>query len=331
MNKIVSLLVALHLGVSLCAQDQPLVVASASMIHDMLVVIAGDMVKTDVVVPIGSDPHLYEPTPSDARLLKQADLVLVNGLTFEGWLDEVIENSGSKAQVIRVTQGVDAIASEEYQNSADPHAWMDVKNAIIYADNIRKALSEIVPSEAKVFEFNFNVYRDQLQNLHQHILSQVSQVPETQRVLITSHDAFSYYGRAYGLELHALTGVSTESDPQTSDIRRVNSIISQRQIPAIFMESTINPKLLQELAKDNNIRIGGKLYADSLGEPSGEAGTYIKMMEHNTRVIVEALSSLSIDNSDVTAKPNTKGSMTYWIIGIIALSIIGLLMIIIKK
>ncbi len=301
--------------------EKPLVVASASMIHDMLEVIGGEYIETATIVPIGSDPHLYEPTPSDVQLTSDAQLILVNGLTFEGWLNELIDNSGTKAKTIRVTEGVNAIASEEYANSADPHAWMDVQNAMIYADNIRKALSELIPEEAETFQFNYNVYKSQLQDLDIYVQEQIATIPETQRILVTSHDAFSYYGRRYGLKLEALAGFSTEADPRTSDVIRVNKVISEHKLPAIFMESTINPKLLQQLAKDNDIKIGGKLYADSLGDKDGPAGSYIKMIRHNTDVIVTALKQ-TIDSRDIQG--GQKSAKTYlWLLIPIGCFILG--------
>jgi len=304
------------------------------MIHDMLDAIGGAFVETDVIVPIGSDPHLYEATPSDTRLLHRADMVLVNGLTFEGWLDELIDNSGSKAEVVRITVGVEAIESQDYRGSADPHAWMDVENAMIYAKNIRDALSRLVPDEAESIAFNYEVYKGQLEELHRYVTERVQTIPEGRRVLITSHDAFSYYGKAYGLDLYALTGVSTESKPQTSDIRRVNQVIVERQIPAIFIESTINPKLIEQIASDKSVSIGGKLYADSLGDPEGEAGTYIKMIRHNTDIIVDALSVEVATREDtaVDATGALGGKGRLLIIGGIALlMILGLVYLLLRK
>ncbi len=326
MKKIIYLAFMLLCVSTLSAQDEkkPLVVASASMIHDMLDAIGGAFVQTDVIVPIGSDPHLYEATPSDTRLLHRADMVLVNGLTFEGWLDELIDNSGSQAEVVRITRGVEAIESQDYRGSADPHAWMDVENAIIYARNIRDALSRLVPEEAESIAFNYEVYKGQLETLHDYVKGRVQSIPPERRVLITSHDAFSYYGQAYGLELYALTGVSTESKPQTSDIRRVNRIIEERGIPAIFIESTINPKLIEQIASDKSVSIGGKLYADSLGDPGGEADTYIKMIRHNTNVIVDALAdAVQVSEDKATDATNSLGSTgRLLVIGAIVLMVI---------
>ena len=171
--------------------------------------IAGDLVRIQSVVPIGGDPHIYEPTPADVRLVARASLVLVNGLTFEGWMTELIENSGTRARTVRITEGIGTIESEEYANSADPHAWMTAQNGVTYVRNIRDALIELDPFNRKQYEFNANVYTEQLRALDDEIFTDIATIPEAQRVLITSHDAFRYFGRHYGIRVEAALGTST--------------------------------------------------------------------------------------------------------------------------
>ena len=243
------------------------VVASASMLADMAENIAGDLVDVKYIVPRGQDPHLYKPTPSDVIMVQKSDLILLNGLTFEGWVAKLIENSGSDASVETITEGITPIQSSKYANSFDPHAWMDVSKK------------------------NYVKYSQELEDLDSFILEEVKKIPESQRILITSHDAFAYFGRRYGLQLEAIVGISTEAEVQSSDIIRVHRVIKESKVPAIFMESTINPKILQQIAKDNNIVIGGELFADSLGEVDSEADTYIKMLKHNAQTIVSGLSN----------------------------------------
>lgn len=276
----------------LSAQDATLkkVVCTASIFADMAENIAGGYADISTIVPIGGDPHTYEPAPSDAKLVASADLIFKNGLTFEGWLNELIENSGTKAKVVLVTEGIDAIKSEKYQNSADPHAWMDASLGLTYIENIKNALVELIPEQKEVFEFNYGIYRQQLVDLDQYIKTEIQKIPEQQRILITSHDAFQYYGRKYGIRLESVLGISTESEAQTSDIIRLNKVIRENKIPAVFIESTINPKLLQQLASDNKVKIGGELFADSIGEKDSQAPTYLDMLRYNTDVIVKALS-----------------------------------------
>ena len=270
-------------------EERPLVVATASMFADMAAVIGGDLVEVRSVVPIGGDPHIYDPTPADVRLVAAADLILRNGLTFEGWLNEVIANSGTEGRVVTVTHGIESIESEAYQNSADPHAWMDASNGLVYAQNVRDALVALDPANADIYDFNYGLYRQQIEDLDQEIEREILSIPAEQRVLITSHDAFRYYGRRYGIRVEAALGTSTDADVQTSDVARLTRIIRETGVPAIFVESTINPKLIRQIATDNGVRIGGSLFADSLGDPEGPAGTYLNMLRHNTQQIVSAL------------------------------------------
>ena len=286
---------------TLGAQQKPLVVASASMIFDIAANIAGDAVDMDMIVPIGGDPHIHEPTPSNARLVNKANLILVNGLTFEGWMNELIENSGTKGTTVTVTEGIDVLRSLTYQNSTDPHAWLVAANGIIYADNIRKALSELLPEKAALFSANFEKYREELLELENYIHQKISTIPEEHRILITSHDAFQYYGKKYGLRLEAIMGISTDAEAQTSDIVRVNRVIRESNVPALFIESTINPKMMKQIATDNDVVIGGQLFADSLGDEDSPADTYINMLKSNTDTIVKALtgeSNIQDDSGD---------------------------------
>lgn len=269
--------------------EKPYVVASASMIYDMAKNIGGNEIELEMIVPIGGDPHIHEPTPSNARMVNKADLILINGLTFEGWMNELIENSGTDGTTVTVTEGIDVLKSQTYENSADPHAWMIATNGIIYADNIRKALSELMPEKEGIFLKNFRAYENRLNKLHEYIKTQIATIPKEKRILITSHDAFQYYGREYGLQLEAIMGISTDAEAQTSDIMRVNDAIKAFKVPAVFIESTINPKMLKQIAKDNNISIGGELFADSLGDEDSHAPTYIDMLRSNTDTIVKAL------------------------------------------
>ena len=269
--------------------DRPLVVASASIFADMAEVIAGDLLPVRSVVPIGGDPHIYEPTPADVRLVSRADLVLINGLTFEGWMNELIANSGSRAEVVTVTRGIGAIESAEYVNSSDPHAWMTARNGLTYVRNIRDALIRLDPEHAEEYRFNAGLYEQQLLDLDAEIFAAIKRIPEERRVLITSHDAFRYYGRHYGIRVEAALGTSTDAEVQTSDVQRLTEIIRDSGVPAIFVESTINPKLIRQLARDNGVVIGGSLYADSLADPAHPAGTYLGMLRYVTETIVGAL------------------------------------------
>ena len=302
-------------------EDRPLVIASASMFADMAEVIGGNLIEVKMIVPIGGDPHIYEPTPSDAQMVARADLVLRNGLTFEGWIDELVENSGFSGTTTTITEGVEAIASDEYDNAADPHAWMSARNGLIYIRNIRDALVTLAPEFTEEFNFNYRIYRQQLEDLDLQMEEMLAAIPRHKRILITSHDAFRYFGQRYGVRVEAVLGTSTDADVQTSDIRRLNRVLQETEVPAVFIESTINPKLLQVLAKDNQVVIGGSLYADSLGEEDSAGATYLGMLEHNARTIVEGLSR---DRTQMEyTEEEEDGTQKFVLFGIILMLMVG--------
>lgn len=312
--------------------DNPkkLVVATASIFADMAENIAGDHVEVKMIVPIGSDPHLYKPRPSDAKLLAKADLILRNELTFEGWLKKLINNSNTDGKIVTITEGVNVVKSLVYENSADPHAWMDASNGLVYIENIKNALIEIDPDNKEVYEINYGVYKQQLEDLDAYIATEIEKIPANQRILITSHDAFQYYGRRYGIKLESIMGISTEAEAQTSDIRRLNKVIRNNKVPAVFIESTINPKMLEQLAADNNIEIGGELYADSIGEKDSEAPSYYDMLKYNTDVIVKALSRV-VEKVEVEKTTEDESNNSVFIWGILGVLFLGAFFFVAKK
>ncbi|MGB0861319.1 MAG: metal ABC transporter solute-binding protein, Zn/Mn family, partial [Saprospiraceae bacterium] len=259
----------------------------------------------------------------DAIVISKANLILKNGLTLEGWLNEFIENSGTKATTITVTEGIESIQSSTYANSPDPHAWMDAENGIIYAENIKNALVELDENNAEYYQANFEKYKEKLIEAEVFIKNLIDSIPIERRVLITSHDAFQYYGRKYGLKLESILGTSTDAEAQTSDINRLYSVIKKSGVPAIFIESTINPQTIKQIAKDTKVKIGGKLYADSLGEPESKGGTYIGMLVTNTQSIANALRGITNEASEETASKDNSSPTNWVFITIIAVLLIG--------
>ena len=321
------LLCATFIPIQAADDDRKIVVSSASMIWDMVNNIAGDKVESQLIVPIGSDPHLYDPSPTDAQKVSKADLIFMNGLTFEGWINQLIESSGTKAPTITVTNGLTPISSSEYQDAFDPHAWMDVNKAQTYIKNIYEGLVRILPEEKATFESNYKAYSKKLKELDEYITQQINRVPEEHRILITSHDAFSYYGQRYGLRIEGVMGTSTEAEAQTSDLRRVMSIINTSGVPAIFVESTVNPKLMNQIASDNKVKIGGSLYADSIGKKGSDGDSYYNMMKSNTDVITKALLGSGV--AQLNAPSEGSGNfLMYGIIG--AIMLISLLFLIFR-
>ena len=324
-RSLITLLVVLSSIASATADNRPKVVATASMIADMAQTIAGDLLEIECIVPIGGDPHLHEPTPRDAKLVSDADLILVNAMTFEGWLGKLIVNSGTNAIVDTVTRGVKAIRSLTYENAVDPHAWMDASNGLIYVKNIYEALVELDPENKDIYLFNYEIYKSQLEELDRYIQEKINSLPAKRRILVTSHDAFQYYGKRYGLQLEALLGISTDADIQTRDIMRISKVISDNQIPAIFTESTINPKVLNQLARDQAIAIGGKLFSDSIGDEDSDAPSYLAMLKYNTDTIVEALSKESGSNGIVRTVSLT------WLVIVPVVLLLGIVLLIIVR
>lgn len=313
--KQLSILIGLILFSQVFWAQAPLkIITSASMFEDMTKNLMTEDFVVESIVPIGGDPHKYKARPSDARNVEKADLILVNGLTFEGWIRELIENSGTKAKVITITEGIEVIGSLQYENSSDPHAWMSAANGLKYIENIKNALIELKPDAKEAIESNYEIYKSKLIKLDKDIEEAIQQIPPEQRVLITSHDAFQYYGDRYKLRLEAIMGISTEAQAQTSDIIRVSKVIQENNVPAVFIESTINPKMLRQIASDNKVEIGGELYADSLGDENSSGSTYIDMLWHNTSTIVAALSKKRIasDEQYVPSKdiPNLTAGLT---------------------
>lgn len=311
-------------------EKKPLVVATASIFADMASNISGGLVDVKTIVPIGGDPHIHEPTPADAKLVVAADLILKNGLTFEGWLNELIENSGTKAEIVTITKGIKPIESDRYQNSTDPHAWMDASLGLIYLENIKNALVQLDPDNAEVYTFNHGIYRQQLNDMDAAIKEEISKIPEQQRVLITSHDAFRYYGRRYGITVEAILGTSTDAEAQTSDIIRLNTIIKENKVPAVFVESTVNPKLLRQIASDNAVAIGGQLYSDSIGDADSPAPTYLKMLEYNTQTIVAALTAEPSSEKDKVSESGNAAT-NIWLWGVLGALLIGGFVLVIRR
>ena len=282
------------IGICLCtlfssAANNLKVVATNSILHDIAQHICGDNYELISLIPVGGDPHLYDPIPSDVEAIAKADIVIKNGLHLEGWLNKLIDNSGTNALIIEASKGIKAIQSLDHANSYDPHAWMNITNGKIYARNICNAFIEINPDHEAYYINNLSIYLEKLDVLDDYIKTIIQSIPKQQRILITSHDAFQYFSRAYDIRVEAAAGISTEAEVRTGDLNKLIQLIKDYEIPSIFVESTINPKLLEQLAKDLGIKIGGELFADSLDDPEEDAGTYAGMLKHNAETIKAGL------------------------------------------
>jgi zinc/manganese transport system substrate-binding protein len=271
------------------------VVATFSVLGDLVKEVGGDRVAVTVLVRPGSDAHVYEPTPADARALAATDLVVVNGLGMEGWMTRLIDASGTKARIAVASQGVQPQTMREEEEGeaaaavADPHAWQNIANGEIYVRNIAAALAAADPADATAYQDRAAAYLKQLRDLDGWVRGQIGTVPAAKRRIITSHDAFGYFGRAYGLTFLAPVGISTDAEPTAAGLAGLITQIEQEGVKALFVESMTSPRLVEQLAHDAGAVVGGTLYSDSLSEPGGPADTYIKMFQHNVPAMVAAM------------------------------------------
>jgi ABC-type Zn uptake system ZnuABC Zn-binding protein ZnuA len=268
---------------------RPVAVATLTMVADMVRQVAGDRVEVRCIMKPGSDPHLYKPVPRDLRLIAEADIVFVNGLGIEGWMTDLITNAPGRRPVVAVTDGMATLRSETYHGEADPHGWFDVRNALVYVDNIEKGLTQVDPAGAEDYRRRAEQYRAELRDLDAWVRAELARVPPARRKLVTSHDAFHYFGRAYDFEVLAVQGVSTESQPNSQDVVELIKTIRAAGVPAVFVETSVNPKMLEYVAEQAGVRIGGTLFSDSCDTPGTPGGSYVGMVRENVRIIVEAL------------------------------------------
>jgi zinc/manganese transport system substrate-binding protein len=275
------------------AQSKLETIASMSIIGDFVRQIGGERVQVTTLVGAGGDTHTFQPAPQDARRMAQAKLVFINGLGLEGWLPRLVQSSGSKAKVVIVSTGVQAIRETAdghiHGHDLDPHAWQDVANAKLYARNIRDALSAADPEGANFYTARSEAYMAELDQLDREIKQGLAQIPPERRRVITSHDAFGYFAKAYGLSFVAPQGVSTEAEASSRDVARIIRQIRAEKIPAVFLENISDPRLMTQIARETDAKIGPRVYSDSLSDSSGPAPTYLDMMRHNLRAFSEAL------------------------------------------
>ncbi|MEM9567648.1 MAG: metal ABC transporter substrate-binding protein [Cyanobacteria bacterium P01_E01_bin.34] len=316
--------------------DEPIpVVATFSILGDMVERIGDEHVTVTTLVGPGGDAHVYQPTPADAQAVQDAEVMVVNGLEFEGWLDRLADAAEFDGEMVVATSGVDAIAFDEEHDddhhddhgevhaegdhhdehdddhhddhgevhaegehhdghdhgAFDPHAWLSLENAVIYVDNITAALAEADPENAAIFYENREAYVEEIEALDADIRAMMSAIPEDTRTVVTSHDAFQYFGQEYGLTFLAPQGISTESEASAQDVARLIEQIRADDIPAAFMENVADPRLLEQIADETGASIGGTLFPEALSEADGPAPTYLDLMLHNATTLSTALGS----------------------------------------
>jgi len=281
--------------------DAPLqVVATTGMVADLVKAVGGSRVTVKALMGPGVDPHLYKPTRNDMQLLTTADLIVFNGLHLEGRMVETLERLETSRRPV-VELGA-ALARDrlrhppESTDHFDPHVWMDVELWSQGITSVQQALCEQAPQFAEEFRQRAEAHRLELRKLDERVRTTIATIPAPQRLLVTSHDAFGYFGQAYGLEVHSVLGVTTDSEAAVSDINSLVDLVVQRRLPAVFIESSVNQKSLQALvegaaARGVKVRLAGPLYSDALGPADSSAATYIGMLETNARLMAEALTA----------------------------------------
>lgn len=272
------------------------ITATTGMIADVVRTIGGEHVEVTGLIGEGSDPHLYKPTRSDLVSLSNADLVFYNGLKLEGKMEDILGKMASRKNVIAVTTEVAKAPGYLLDDGDhhDPHVWMDVKAWSQAASAIADTLIEFDAQNAESYRKNLASYSEELTKLDTYARETLSTIPTNQRVLVTAHDAFGYLGKAYGIEVKGIQGISTESEAGVRDIEDLVDFLVERQIPAVFVESSVSDQNVKALlegakAKGHQVRIGGELFSDAMGAANTYEGTYLGMIDHNVTTIARAL------------------------------------------
>lgn len=273
------------------------VVATIGMIADVAQEVGGECVNVEAMMGPGVDPHLYQASASDVATLRNAEQIFYSGYSLEGQLGDVLERFSERTPTLAVAPAsidpASLITSQDVYG-IDPHLWMDVSLWAQTLPTLNAALSEARPDCAATFDANTERYQTQLLALHEWVTDSIASIPDEQRILVTAHDAFGYFGRAYDIDVEGIQGISTETETGIADIRNMTDIVVDRAVPALFIESTINPRTVQAVIdaaqqRGQVVEIGGELYSDAMGDPDTVDGTYMGMIYRNTQHIVEAL------------------------------------------
>jgi zinc/manganese transport system substrate-binding protein len=275
------------------------VVASFSILGDLVKQVGKDRVAVATLVGPNADAHVYRAKPSDAKALKDARLVVVNGLGFEGFMPRLIKSSGTKAEIVTASAGIRTLERAAKgghdhghghdHGKLDPHAWQSIEAAKVYVGNIRDGLATVDPAGAAAYRANADAYLGELAKLGDDLKAQFDAIPREKRIVLTNHDAFQYFAREFDLAFVSVQGLSTEGDPSAKDVARVIRLAKERKAGAVFVENMASPRIAEQLARESGAKLGGTLFSDALSDENGKAPTYIAMMRHNAAMLVEAL------------------------------------------
>jgi zinc/manganese transport system substrate-binding protein len=274
------------------AQDQPVAIATFSILADLTQRVAGDHAQVLTLVGPNGDAHVFEPGPKESAALAEADLLIANGLGFEPWLQRLEDASGFKGKIVVASDGVTPLAAETHEEEAegvDPHAFQDLANAQVYVANVAKGLSEVAPAHAADFKANADKLIAEIAALDQQLKADFGTIPQEKRRVLTSHDAFHYFGRAYGIEFVSVQGLSTEAEPTAHDLVKVVRQARDGHLSAIFLENMSDPRLAETVAQESNVRMGGELYADALSAADGPAPDYLSLVRFNAQQLLSVM------------------------------------------
>lgn len=277
-------------GLTPAAAAEVNAVASFTILGDMVRRVGGDRVDVTTIVGPNGDTHVYEPRPADAVALSTSDIFFVNGLGFEGWLERLVEATGFAGPVVTLADGLATRTMEESGDEiTDPHAWQSLGNARIYVDNIAVGLCKVDAAGCGSYRANAERYMEELAAVDAELKARIAAVPPEKRRVITTHDAFGYFGAAYGIEFLAPEGISTESEASAAGVARLIEQVRTLGVTALFVENMSDPRLVEQIARETGAKVGGQLYSDSLSEEDGPAPTYLDMFKYNIELLVPAL------------------------------------------
>ena len=303
---VAALLLPLSFAAPALATDKVKVVTSFSILADLIRQIGGERVEVSAFVGPNTDMHVFQPSPGDAKTLLGADLVIINGLGFEGWADRLVKASGYKGELVIAAKGIAPLSTKQgghahgdkghghkgdghARGRQDPHAWHDVANVRLYVGNIRDALARADPAGSAHYAARAAAYLAQLDALDAEVKAAFAAIPNAQRRAITSHDAFAYFGRAYGVTFLAPQGVGGDSEPTAKDVASLIRQIKRERIRAIFVENISNPRVIERIAAETGAALGARLYSDALSEQGGAAESYVAMIRHNAQTLAAAM------------------------------------------
>lgn len=296
-HRLIAILLSFALGLSACGgastepqTTTPVVLTSTTILADITRNIAGDRLTVESLLPVGADPHAYQPVPQDAARIGESSLLIINDMEYEHFLEALLENAGGEKTPVEASAGLALRTDPEGEHGVDPHLWLDPNNVVTYVENIREGLTHFDPDGAQVYQSNASAYTDQLKELGAWIQEQVAQIPPERRVLVTNHEALGYFAQRYGFTVVGSiipsfnSGASTSAQQMAQLIEQINA----QGVPAIFLDASDNPTLAQQIAAETGVKMVTDLHLESLtdGPP---AATYIDMLKHNVTTIVQAL------------------------------------------